>query len=247
MGTSQLYTMPHEGKRLLCLIDEFCSLSHSLLNNLRIWIVRCNLLAFHWFPLASCNLGILGEVEYHRTRSTATSDIERTAHSPRYILRTANLISPLRDRLGNAHQVNLLEGISTQSTHTHLSGDNHDRRRIHHGISNTGERIGSSRTTSHESHTHFAADSGISLCSVSSSLLVTNQDVIEHLLLSSRVTIQRIKHWHDTTARITEDGLYPFVMQRAHQCFSSCYYFFCHLSVIILKNSKTCYLFSISR
>ena len=231
MSTTQFYAMTDESERALCLIDEFSSFSYSLFINLRIWIIGCNLLTFHRFPLTSSNLGILGEVEYYRSRTTATSDEEGTAYSPCHILRTANLIRPLRDRLGNAHQVNFLEGISTQSAHTHLSGDDHDRCRIHHGIRNTGERISCSRTTSNESNTHFAADSGVALCSVSSSLLVTNQDVIEHLLLSSRVTIQCIKHWHDATTWVTEDGLNPFVMQGAHQCFSSCYYFFCHLSI----------------
>ncbi|CUQ62949.1 Uncharacterised protein [Segatella copri] len=78
---------------------------------------------------------------------------------------------------------------------------------------------------------------------MSSSLLVTYQDVVKHLLFTSRVTVQCIKHWHDAAARISEDSFNILVFQGAHQCFGSCYYFFCHLYVIILNNSKT-FLFS---
>ena len=209
----QFYTMSHKGKRLLCLIDEFSSLSYRLLINLWIRIIRCNFFTFYRLPLTSCNLSILCKVEHYWTRTTTAGNIKRTTHSPGNILRTTNLISPFRDWLGNTHQVNLLESICTQSPYTYLSGNNHDRCRIHHGISNTCKSISCSRTTGHECYAHFATDSGIALCSVSSSLLMTYQDVIKHLLLSSRVTIQCIKHWHDAATWITEDGLNPFVMQ----------------------------------
>ena len=243
MCTAKLYSMPHEGEWFLGIVDEFGSFSHRLFIYRRIRVVRCNLLTFHWFPLACSHLRILCKVEHHRSRTSAAGDVESTAHSPCHILGTAYLVRPLGDWLGNTHEVYLLESIGTQGTYAYLSGDDYDWCRIHHGISDAGQCISSSRTTSDKSDAHFAADSGITLCSVSSSLLVTYQYVVKHLLFTSRVTVQCIKHWHDAAARITEDGFNILVFQGAHQCFGSCYYFFCHLYVIILNNSKT-FLFS---
>ena len=190
MSTTQFHTMTYQRKWALGIINQFSCLLYSLGIYGRIRIVRGNLLTFHRFPLTSSNLGILGKVENDRTRTTAAGNIESTAHSPSHILWTTNLISPFRDRLGNTHQINLLERIRSQGTHTYLTSNNHDRCRIHHGISNTSQSICCSRTTGHECHAHFAADSSVALCSMSSSLLVTYQDVIKHLIFSSRVTIQ---------------------------------------------------------
>ena len=228
MCTTQFYTMSYKRKRFLGIVDQLSSLFHCLLIYLRIWIIRSYFLTLHWFPFASCDLSILGKIKNYRTWTSTTSDIECTTYSPSHILWTTNLIRPFRDWLGYTHQVNFLESIGTQSRYAHLTSYDHDRGRIHHGISNTCQGIRCSRATGHESHAYIATDSSISLCCVSSSLLVTYQDVIKHFILSSRVTIQCIKHWHDATTWIAEDGSYPFVLQGAHQRFCSCYYFFCH-------------------
>ena len=94
MSIAQFHAVTHEGERLLGIIDEFGSFLHRLLVYLRIRIVRSHLLALHWLVLTSSHLGILGEVEDNRTWATATCNIEGTAHSPRHILRTTNLIRP---------------------------------------------------------------------------------------------------------------------------------------------------------
>ena len=94
MCTAKLYSMTHEDEWFLGIVDEFGSFSHRLFIYRRIRVVRCNLLTFHWFPLACSHLRILCKVEHHRSRASAAGDVESTAHSPCHILGTAYLVAP---------------------------------------------------------------------------------------------------------------------------------------------------------
>ncbi len=125
---TQLYALPYQRQGALGIVDQFGSLTYSLVIQLGLGYVRTheiNLLGFPFYLLYLC---ITREVEHYRTRATATCNIERTTDSPSHILGMTNLVSPLTDRLSHTHEVNLLEGIGTQSRNSHLSGYHHDGR-----------------------------------------------------------------------------------------------------------------------
>ena len=124
---SQLYTLPYQCQGLLGMVNQFDSLLHSLLVELRISNIGTNEIYLLGFPIHLFHLCITGEVQYYRTRTTATGNIEGTADSPCDILCMANLIAPFGDRLCHTHQVNLLEGICTQRIDSHLTGNHHNR------------------------------------------------------------------------------------------------------------------------
>ena len=60
---------------------------------------------------------------------------------------------------------------------------------------------------------------------MSGGLLVANKDMIEHLVVATRIIVKSIKGRHYGSTRIAEDGLDALVLEGTHQGFSSCYLF----------------------
>ena len=209
--------LPHKGQRLLGIVDELGSLTDSLSIELRIRHIGTHEADLAGLPVDLLDLRVLGKVEHHRTRTTRTGDVERTAHSPRHILSMTDLIAPLRDRLRHTYEVDLLKGIGTQGANGHLTGNHHNRRRVEHGISDTRQRVGDTRATGHQGDTHLTRYAGITLGSMGSSLLVTHEDMVETLLLTTGVVEKCVVDGHDTATGVSEDGLHPFCLQRPHQ------------------------------
>ena len=127
LGISQFNTLSDQCQRALCIVYQFCCLLYQILVQFGIGNVRADKIHFLGFPGYFLHLCITGEVQYYRTRTTATGNIEGTADSPCDILCMANLIAPFGDRLCHTHQVNLLEGICTQRIDSHLTGNHHNR------------------------------------------------------------------------------------------------------------------------
>ena len=217
MCISQFNTLPHQSQRSLGVINQFgCSL-HSRGIEFGIRLVTSHTRHMHRLPFALMHLRILREVEHHRSRTTATGDIESPADGPRHILWTPNLIAPFRDGLCYTYEVNLLESIGSKRSSSHLSADDDEWCRIHHSIGHTRERVCGSGAARHDAHPNLTADAGKTLGSMSGRLFMTNQNMIELLVFASRIVIECIENRHDGTARIAEDGFHTFLHQRTHQ------------------------------
>ena len=127
LGISQFHTLSYQCQWFLGVIDEFGSFTHSLHVKLRVSHIRTDKVYLLRFELHHLCLGILREVEHHRTRTTTTGDIERTTDGPCNIFGMTYLITPFGDRLGHTHKVYLLEGIRSQCSDGHLTGNHHNR------------------------------------------------------------------------------------------------------------------------
>ena len=223
LSISQFYSLSHQCQRLFGMINQFSSFAHGIHIQLRISYIRAHKGHLLGFPINLLNLSITGKVEHHRTRTSTACNIERTTDSPRYILGAPYLVRPLRDGLCHTYEVYLLKGIRSQRANSHLPSNHHHRRRVKHGISDTCQGIGSTRATGHQGNPHLTTHSGIALSSMGSCLFVTHQNVVETLLLASRIVEQRIIDGHNAAARVSENSLYPFSLQRPHQRLCSCY------------------------
>lgn len=60
---------------------------------------------------------------------------------------------------------------------------------------------------------------------MSGGLLVAHKDVIEHLIVATRIIVKSIEGGHYGSTRIAEDGLDTLVLKGTHQGFCSCYLF----------------------
>ena len=120
--------MTHQCQRTLGRVDKFSRNLNSRLLWSGIRHIAAHEIHLSGHPFGLIDLGVLREVENDRTWTTSAGDIESTADSPCYIFGTANLVAPLGDRLCHTHEVNLLEGISSKHSHSHLSCYDHDGR-----------------------------------------------------------------------------------------------------------------------
>ena len=83
----------------------------------------------------------------------------------------------LGNRHCDTHDVRFLEGIGSDCERVHLTGDCKHRNRVHVSISNCCDQVCSTRSAGCDANAELAASSRVTLGSVTSTLLVTNQDV----------------------------------------------------------------------
>ena len=216
---AEFHSLPHQYQRTLRRIYQFGGLSYGFRFHFGHRQITAYIIHFDRRVFRLIHLGILGKIQYHRTGTSAPCDIESAGHRPCHIFRTANLVTPLRDRLRNAYQIHFLKGIRSEKSRSHLSGNDNNRRAVYHGICNTCNGIRSARTAGNQTYADLARHTCKALCGMSSPLFVANQDVIQIL----PVIVQGIEYRHDAATRITENGLYSLMLQRAHQCFCACY------------------------
>ncbi len=114
MSVAQFHSLSRKQQWLVGMVDEVRRLFYGIVVHRRHRLVTAyEMILVRLIVHHSC-LCVLGEVEYHRSRSSAAGDIERAAHRPSDVLGTANLVTPLGDRVGHIHHVHLLKRVSTQ-------------------------------------------------------------------------------------------------------------------------------------
>ena len=204
------------------MIDEVCSLLDSILIHRRNGLVTADEVHLLGFILHHRCLSILRKVEHHRTWTTCTCDIERTAHCPCHIFSTTYLIAPLGDWVGHIDHIDLLKCICTQHSCSYLTAYHHHRGRIDHRISHTCDGVCCTWSAGHDGTSHLARHTRITLRCMNSTLLVTDQNVIQSVC----IVVESIINWHDSTTWIAEKCLNTFVQKRTHQRLCSCYLFF---------------------
>ncbi len=200
------------------MVDQLHSLTDILLIQSGIRAIGTDTLHLHRFPFTLAGLSIFRKIQDHRSRTAGTGYIESPANGPCHIFSTADLISPLGDRLGDPHKIDLLKGIRTQNSDTYLTGNHNNRSRIHHRISNPCKRICSSRATGHQTYPNLSAHTCKPFSSMSCSLFMTDQNMIKTFFLSSCISIHGIINRHNISSRIAKDSFYSFKTKRAHQC-----------------------------
>ena len=181
LGITQLYPLPHEYQRAFGGIDEVDCLADGFHIHIGHGLVAANIVDRHGSIFHLVYLRVLGKVEHHRARPTATGNVEGARHGPRHIFGPTDLVTPLGDGLRDAYEVHFLKGIRTEETCTHLPGNNHDGRTIYHGVGNAGDGIGGTRPTGHEANTYLTRHTGKALCGMGSPLFMAHQDVVQRL------------------------------------------------------------------
>ena len=133
------------------------------------------------------NLHILGNVDHHRAGAAGGGDLERLVDGRGKVCRVLHQVVVLGAVAGDADGIGFLEGVRTDQRGRHLSGDHYHRDRIHEGIGNAGDGIGSPRAAGDQYHAGLAGGAGIALRRVGRRRFVAHQNVADALIAEQRV------------------------------------------------------------
>ena len=154
------------------------------------------------------NGNVFRNIHQNRTGTTGTRNVKRTAHGLGQIFDIAHKEIVFDAWPGNTDGIALLECVFTDGVRRHLTTDDHHRNRVHVGCGNASHGIGHARATGHQANAYFIGRTRISVGSVNGSLLVSDQNMFEFVLLVNRVV--NVEH---SPTGIAKDVFYAFVSQ----------------------------------
>ena len=121
-------------------------------------------------------LNILGDVDQHRTWTPGTSNVKGLLNDARKLIDVPNEVAVLHHREGHSKNVCLLECSTTDHFLWNLTGDGHERDRVHEGISDAGDEIRRARAGGGHTNAHATCNTSIALSGKHATLLVTRED-----------------------------------------------------------------------
>ena len=158
--------------------------------------------------VAAVLLRVFGDVDQYGTGPAAARNRERFEDGRRHVLGARHQVIVLGDRQGNAGNVAFLKRIGSNQLAAHLSGDAHDRRRVHHRRRDAGDHVRGAGSRRRDRHTDAAARPRVPIGHMRGPLLVTDEDVPD------RISEHRVVRGQDCTAWIAEHVGDAFPNQR---------------------------------
>ena len=159
---------------------------------------------------------ILGDVDDDRAGTAGRGDVERLFHHARNFRGMTNLEAVLHDRAADADHVGFLEGIFADEVRGHLTGDDDHGDVVHVGRGNRRHRVGGTRAGGDEHAADLAGGTRVAVSGMAGGLLVTDQDVLDLVLLKDGV----VNMQHGATG-ITKQEFNAFIRERANEHFTA--------------------------
>ena len=125
--------------------------------------------------LALLLLHVLRDVDHHRAGAAGLRDVESLAHDAGNVVRVKHQKTVLHDRAGHADDVGFLKHVLADHRAGHLPGDEHCRDRIHIGVGDAGNEVGSAGAAGGHADADPAAGACIAARCESAALLVARQ------------------------------------------------------------------------
>ncbi len=157
--------------------------------------------------LAFTGRHILGDIHQHRSRTSGRGNEKRFFDRRGELSHVSHERIVFRTRMGNADDVRFLKGIVADHPSWHLTGEHHDRRRVHQRVGQPSHHIGATRSGRHQHHARLARGPRIALSHVHRALLVTCQNG------SHTSLIKRIIDGQNGAARMPENRIHAFFAQ----------------------------------
>ena len=136
---------------------------------------------------AGRELDVLGDVDDHRPGPAMGGDVEGLMQDPRQIVDVADQPVVLGAGTGDPDGIALLEGIVADQMGGDLPGDADHRDRVHQRIGERGDEVGGARPGGNQRHAGLAGRAGVAFGGMAGALLVTNEDVLDRVLLDDLV------------------------------------------------------------
>ncbi len=155
-------------------------------------------------------LHVLGNIDDNGPRAAGGRDVERLVDDARQIVHVAHQPIVLGAGARDADGVAFLKRVIADEMGRHLSGNDHERNRIHQRVGQARDRIGRSRPRGDKHDARLAGRARIAFGGVNRALFVTHQHVDKLVVLE-----QGIVNRQHRAARIAEDVAHALILERA--------------------------------
>ena len=154
---------------------------------------------------------IFGNVNHDWTRPSSFRQVESFVNDCRKIADVAHEVVVLDARTRDSHCVHFLKRVGPNQRQRHLARDHDNGRRIHVGIRDAGDRVGSTGTRGDKGHAHLSGSTGVAFGHVHGTLLMSHK-VVSYAISRTPQLIINVQH---RATWIAEDRIDTFV----HECF----------------------------
>ncbi|MNJ40755.1 hypothetical protein D3C77_356550 [compost metagenome] len=194
-----------ENDRTLRFFDRSRYLLQLMMVRNDLWIVAAKINGLNRFEQGLVRGHVLRNVDQDRPFASRVGDMERFVNDARQLFYTAHQVAVLRNRHRDPGNIRFLEGIRSDQAGYDVSGNDHERNRVHKRRRDTGDCVRRPRSRGCDTYAYFAACPCIAVGRMNRSLLVSCQQVMEILK-----TIQRVVDIQYGPARVTEDAFDTF-------------------------------------
>ena len=156
-------------------------------------------------------LHVLRQVDQHRAGAAAARQVEGLVQHRRQLIDRARQVAVLDDRQGHAEHVQFLERVGAHQVRGHLPGDADHRHRIQQRVGDAGDEVRRAGARGRDANADATAVARVAVRGQRGRLLMPHQHVLH------RAAEQGVVEGHDAAARIAEEGIDPFGLERLHQ------------------------------
>ena len=136
------------------------------------------------------DLHILGDIDHHRTGAARSGDAESFLDRRAKAFGVFYEVVVLGAVAGQSDGIGFLKGVGADERGGDLPGDHHHGNRIHIGIGDAGDRIGSPRAAGHQYHAGLPGRAGIAFGGVRRACFVAHQDMAD-ILIGKELVVDR--------------------------------------------------------
>ena len=203
---------------LLCRVYQFGSRLYLFLFWNIPWSIANNLITRLILKRLRHKIGLGGasNIQQNGTRATRLGNVKRFCHDFGNFISINNLIIPLGYGHRHSDNITLLKSIRSQKVCLYLPDQTHHRRRVQKGIGNGSHQIGSPWSRCYHRHPRPTRHASVTLCSVSSTLFVANQNVFNSILIVVKGIVSR----HNCPAWVAKNSFYVILYQTLHDSLS---------------------------
>ena len=167
-------------------------------------------------------LDILGNIHHHGSAPAGEGDIDRLVQRLFDLGRRKRHIGLFGQRHHHPHHVTLLESVRGDDARADLSGHGQHRHRIHHSVSDAGDKIHGTGARGRHTNADLGSRSGDRcprqpLGHEGGPLLVAGHHESKTLL-----ALHLVEDRHDGTARVAKHILYAFIPERLQDQLFAC-------------------------
>ena len=125
---------------------------------------------------------ILWKVDENRSRTAGTCDVKSFFNNAAEVFTVSYGNTVFCDASCNADDINLLERVVADEMTGNLTGEAYERNTVVVGSGKTCDKVGGTRAAGYQAYAHLSCSTGIGICLMDKSLLVTWQDDVDAAL-----------------------------------------------------------------